>query len=110
VGENLGSFMQRFHGSVAKLVNDNLSSRVLPFWKTRSNRDYFDGCIRDENQLRRAYRYTIKQSVRAGIVRDWREYSNTHVDVSIEDVIKRARSLKVYLEEVPYPRYGKHGR
>lgn len=33
IGENLGPFMQRLHGSVAKLVNDQLTNRRLPFWR-----------------------------------------------------------------------------
>src|SRR5688572_8064628 len=35
VGENLGPMMQRVHGSVAKLVNDTLPERRLPFWRER---------------------------------------------------------------------------
>ena len=31
------------------------------------NRDYFDGCIRNEKQCRLAYKYTQRQSVRHGI-------------------------------------------
>src|SRR5688500_7464997 len=33
VGENLGPMMQRIHGSVAKLVNDTLPERRVPFWR-----------------------------------------------------------------------------
>src|SRR4051812_37282443 len=44
-GENLGPFMQHRHGSVAKLVNDLLPERHVPFWRTKGNKDYFDGCI-----------------------------------------------------------------
>jgi REP element-mobilizing transposase RayT len=57
VGENLGPMMQKLHGSVAKLTNDLLPERRLPFWRGAGNRDYFDGCIRDVLQARRAYRY-----------------------------------------------------
>jgi REP element-mobilizing transposase RayT len=62
VGDNLGSLMQRLHGSVAKLVNDTLPVRHLPFWRRAGNQDYFDGCIRDVLQLRRAYHYTLMHS------------------------------------------------
>jgi REP element-mobilizing transposase RayT len=55
VGENLGPMMQRFHGSVAKLVNDVLPKRLKPFWCDSGKQGYFDGCIRDEKQARRAY-------------------------------------------------------
>src|SRR5438874_372687 len=70
VGANLGPMMQRIHGSVAKLVNDVLHERYLPFWLEAGRRDYFDGCIRDELQCRRAWRYTYRQSVRAGMCTD----------------------------------------
>ena len=51
--------LHRFHGAVAKLVNDTLSQRYLPFWRETGKRDYFDGCIRDELQCRRAYGYVL---------------------------------------------------
>jgi len=36
IGENLGPMMQRIHGSVAKLVNDLLPERRVPFWPPMS--------------------------------------------------------------------------
>ena len=107
VGENLGPLMQRLHGSVSKLVNDTLEKRHLPFWRSAGNKDYFDGCIRDETQARRAYRYTLKQAVRHGIVKDYRDYKHTHLNVELEPAIKRALELKVFLSNVPYERYRK---
>ncbi len=105
VGENLGPFMQHFHGSVAKLTNDLLTERLVPFWRTKGNKDYFDGCIRDVLQATRAYRYTKLQAVRAGIVADWRAYPDTRVGVEIEGAIRRAGEIKAFLEDVPYERY-----
>src|ERR1700722_4323803 len=32
-GKNLGQMMRKLHGSVAKLVNDALPQRHLPFWR-----------------------------------------------------------------------------
>ena len=78
-GKNLSPMMQRLHGSTAKLVNDLLPVRVLPFWRDAKGREYFDGCIRNERQARLSYRYTLTQAVRHGIVRDWRLYAHTHV-------------------------------
>ena len=69
-GEQLGPMMQKLHGSVAKLVNDILDDRRTPFWGNAKHSDYMDGCIRDEKQCRRAYQYTLTQSVRHGIVKD----------------------------------------
>ena len=47
-GRDLGEMMRKIHGSVAKLVNDLLPERRVPFWWDRRDADYFDGCIRDE--------------------------------------------------------------
>jgi hypothetical protein len=105
VGENLGPMVQRIHGSVAKLVNDLLPTRHLPFWRRAGNQDYFDGCIRDVLQARRAYRYTLVQAVRARLVRDWRDYPHTRVTVDVDRVIARAVELNAFLESVPYARY-----
>jgi hypothetical protein len=104
-GENLGPFVQRLHGSVAKLVNDTLPERHLPFWRRAGNQDCFDGCIRDVLQADRAYRYTLNQAVRARLVRDWREYPHTHVRVEKARAIARACELNAFMEEVPYARY-----
>ena len=105
VGENLGPMMQRIHGSVAKLVNDLLPERLTPFWWDTGRQGYFDGCIRDVLQARRAYRYTLLQAVRANLVRDWRDYPHTRVNVELEPAIARAAELGAYMEDVPYARY-----
>jgi len=105
LGENLGPIMQRIHGSVARLVNDLLPERRLPFWRGNGRRDYFDGCIRDQAQCCRAYRYTVRQSVRAGLCRDWREYPRTHVAIDLEKGVKRALQLNAFMEGVAYKRY-----
>jgi hypothetical protein len=105
VGEQLGPMMQRIHGSVAKLVNDLLPERRLPFWRGSGRRDYFDGCIRDETQCRRAYRYTLRQSIRAGLCRDWRDYPHTHVAINVDVGVKRALQINAFMEGVSYKRY-----
>jgi hypothetical protein len=68
VGEELGEMMRKVHGSVAWLAMKETALRHVPFWTTKVNKDYFDGCIRDVLQAERAYRYTLMQSVRAGLV------------------------------------------
>lgn len=110
LGENLGPMMQRIHGSVAKLVNDTLEVRLVPFWRHRNNQDYFDGCIRDVLQATRAYRYTLLQAVRAGLVQDWRDYPDTRVSVQMEPAIRRAVELNAFLEKIPYARYERRKR
>ena len=109
VGENLGPMMQRIHGSVAKLVNDLLSVRRPSFWRVNLRNDYFDGCIRDELQCRRAYRYTLTQSRRHGICPDYHRYPHTRVTIQLERGLRRALELRAFLEEVPYARYERPG-
>jgi len=106
-GQRLGEMMRKIHGSVAKLVNDLLGARRVPFWSGPGHQDYFDGCIRDEKQCRLAYRYTLTQSVRHGVCADWREYPHTHVNVEPERGVRRALELRAFLEGVPYKRYQK---
>jgi hypothetical protein len=101
IGDNLGPLMRRLHGAVAKLVNDLLPERRVPFWRSAGNQDYFDGCIRDEKQCRRAFRYTLTQSMRHGIVGDWRDYPHTRVPVDLDRGLKRALELGAFLESVP---------
>ena len=110
VGENLGPMMQRIHGSVAKLVNDLLPQRRVPFWRENGRNDYFDGCIRDELQCRRAYRYTLTQSVRHGICRDHRLYPHTRAPIDLDRGVRRALQLKAFLLDIPYPRYQRRVR
>ncbi|MEO6436953.1 MAG: hypothetical protein ABIP55_14500 [Tepidisphaeraceae bacterium] len=82
-----------------------LAERRVPFWGDDEHDDYFDGCLRDELQFRRAYQYTQLQAVRAGIVRDWRNYPHTRVNVEMERGLKRALELKAFAEDLPYQRY-----
>lgn len=102
--------MRGFHGSVAKLVNDQLPHRLLPFWVDSGHQNYFDGCIRDELQCRRAYRYVLTQCKRHGICSDPKAYAHTRLNVDLERAVKRATALKAFLTGVPYPRYAKANR
>ena len=106
-GEHLGPFMRRFHGSVAKLVNDLLPERLTPFWYDSGKQGYFDGCLRNELQGRRSYRYVLRQAVRHGIVTDHREYPHTRAYVELDRAIDRANELGVWLGDVPYKRYAR---
>lgn len=105
VGENLGPMMQRSHGSGAKLVNDLLPQRRESFWVDAGHQDYFDGCIRDELQCRRAYRYTLTQCSRHRICGDPAQYPHTRVGIDVDRAVKRALELQAFLEGVPYKRY-----
>lgn len=105
VGDNLGPLMQRLHGSIAKLANDILAERLSPFWYDTGKQGYFDGCIRDVTQAHRAYGYILRQAVRHGIVRDWKEYPHTRVNVELEPAVNRAIELGAFLPGVAYRRY-----
>lgn len=107
IGENLGEMMRLIHGSAAKRVNDLLPQRIRPFWYDSGKQGYFDGCLRDEVQGRRTYRYVLLQAVRNGIVRDWRDYPHTRVNVELEDAIGRAKAEHAFMEGVVYERYAK---
>jgi REP element-mobilizing transposase RayT len=105
IGTNLGPMMQKIHGSVAKLVNDQLPERRVPFFLNANQHDYFDGCLRDVLQADRTFRYVRNQSVRHGLVTDYRLYPHTRINIEYDRAIKRAVQLKAFLEEVPYARY-----
>jgi len=105
LGLNLKPMMQRLHGSVAKLVNDRLPQRRRAFFRDAKGREYFDGCIRDETQCRRAFRCTLTQSVRHSLTKDWRTYPHTRVNVDLERGIRRALEINAFVPGVPYPRY-----
>ncbi len=104
-GRELGQMMRKIHGSVAKLVNDTLPQRFVPFWAEAGHQDYFDGCIRDEIQCRRAFRYVLTQAVRHGICSDWRDYPHTRVTVDVDRGVNRSLELGAFLDGVPYKRY-----
>jgi hypothetical protein len=102
VGTELGPMMRKLHGSVAKLVNDTLDHRLVPFWHDRKHHDYFDGCIRDETQHRRAYRYTLTQHKRQ---REQNDHRRTRVGLSLEASVKFIADRRAWMEPVPYQRY-----
>jgi hypothetical protein len=104
-GRNLGELMRRLHGSIAKLVNDTLGARLVPFWRGKDAHDYFDGCLRNSIQGCRTYRYVLGQAGRHGLCADWRDYPHTRVDVEMERAIARAMELGAFLEGIPYKRY-----
>lgn len=104
-GNRLGEMMRRFHGSVAWMVCKSLGIAHKPFWRDDAHRDYFDGCLRDEIQLTRSYRYVQNQSQRAGIVRGNETYPNTRCYVSLDEALQRAKDRDALLKGVPYARY-----
>lgn len=114
-GIDLAPMLKGIHGSTAKLVNDLLQAgrinspcltdgRLVPFWGD-ARKTYFDGCIRDETQAHRAYRYVMLQSERHGICSDWRLYPHTRIGVELERALTRAAALNAFLRDVPYKRY-----
>ena len=110
LGSTLGKMMQRLHGSVAKLVNDLLPARQTPFWWDRHGQPYFDGCIRDETQCRRAYRYTQRQAVRHRLVQQGEPYPHTRIWVHLDAGLRRSHESRAFLESVPYKRYERRNK
>lgn len=123
-GSDLPKMMQRIHGSVAKLVNDQLratavrapwlaepasagGSKTGGFWGDQRGKEYFDGCLRDVKQGRLTYRYILTQCRRHGICEDYRDYPHTRINIECERAIRRAVQLDAFLTGVPYKRYQK---
>lgn len=104
-GNQLGEMMRKLHGSIAWMVMKKIDLRHVPFWREKGNRDYFDGCLRDALQAYRAFNYTRDQAVRAGIVRDHRDYRNTRIYLDRDRAIARAVELSAFMESIPYARY-----
>ena len=106
VGANLGPFMQKLHGSVAKLVNDILPVRIeSPFFGDAGHKSYFDGCLRGAKQGRLTFRYTYTQCIRHGVCDDPRDYPHTRVNVEMERAVQRAVELNAFMTGVRYKRY-----
>jgi hypothetical protein len=95
------------YGLVASATSLIYSPAWRPFWREAGHRDFFDGCIRDERQCRRAYKYTLTQSDRHGIAKDDRHYPHTHVSIDLKRGLKRALELQAFLEKESYKRYQK---
>jgi hypothetical protein len=108
VGVEIKEMFRKLHGSVAKLVNDLLEVRYVPFWGDGANRDYFDGCLRDETQLIRSYRYVLRQAVRHGVCRDYRGYPHTRAKLSLDESLAFARQHRALMYGVSYARYERH--
>ena len=105
----LKTMMQRLHGSIAKLVNDILESegfdRHPNFFRDQRGHEYFDGCLRDETQLRRTWRYLERQSERHGVCDDWRRYEHTRITMPLDKALARAHQLGAFMPDIPYKRY-----
>jgi hypothetical protein len=104
-GENLGKFIQRLHGSVAKLVNDLLAERHDRFWCDAGRQGYFDGCLRDRRQVERTFKYVFTQCRRHGICFEPKNYPHIRVNVEMERAMGRAEELGAFMTRVRYKRY-----
>ena len=69
----LTGIMQSLKRRTASLANDCLG-REGSFWQSES----YDHVIRDENEWRRIIWYVLNNPVKAGLVRDWREWPWTY--------------------------------
>jgi len=97
--------MRRLHGSTAKLVNDLLLERWANFWRDHRGKEFFGGCIRDERQASRTWRYVLTQCRRHGVCDDPDDYVHTRVYLDHELAINRAAQIGAFMQGVPYQRY-----
>jgi REP element-mobilizing transposase RayT len=109
-GNRLGEMMRKFHGSVAWMVCKALVITHKPFWRDDAHRDYFDGCLRDESQLRRTFKYIQNQAQRAGLIGSGQAYHNTRIYIPLDRCLELARERNALLTGVPYARYDEPGR
>jgi hypothetical protein len=89
-------------------VYDLLVERIPKVWCDSGRKGYFDGCLRNEIQGRRTFRYVLTQCRRHLVCEDPADYPHTVVNVGIDRAIKRALQLNAFMEGVPYKRYGEH--
>jgi len=124
-GNDLAPMMNLLHGGVSKLVNDILArnfkagvlqapclderGRLVPFFSDTKHKSYFDGCLRNELQGRRTYKYVLTQCRRHKICDDYHDYPHTRVNIDVDRAIKRALELNAFLGGVPYKRYQDRG-
>ena len=129
LGADLAPMMNGIQGATSKLVNDLLQSefyagrlappppppskykrpvqpgRFVPFWYDTANKNYFDGCLRDELQATRTYRYVLTQCRRHHVGDDPATYPHTHIHQPLESALAQATKLRAFMYDVPYPRY-----
>ena len=66
---SLAEVMRKIKGGSANVVN-RLVGRKGPLWE----KGYYDRFIRSVRHFRQAYGYILNNPVKAGVVRDWRDY------------------------------------
>lgn len=83
--KTLPEIMKSIKGASARKANLVLG-RSGGFWEKES----YDRYIRDDEHLFRAIRYTVRNPVKAGLVRDWKSWEGTYL---AEDLITRVGLL-----------------
>ena len=68
-GDSLAKIMQSFKGYTAREINKVLKKKG-PFWQPQ----YHDHAIRKDEDLIEVVLYTLQNSVRAGLVKDFRDF------------------------------------
>jgi putative transposase len=80
----LSAIMKSLKGYTAREAN-KLLRRKGTFWQAES----YDREIRDEVEFWRVIRYILNNPVKAGLVRDWREYPFSWLSPSLLEVLNR---------------------
>jgi REP element-mobilizing transposase RayT len=66
---SLADMMRRFKGYTANKIN-KLENKKGPFWQSQ----YHDHALRQDEDLNRVVLYTLRNPVRAGLVKDFQDY------------------------------------
>jgi putative transposase len=77
----LSAIMQSLKGYTARSVN-RLLNRSGAFWAKES----YDHVVRNAEELNRVVRYTLANPVKAGLVRDWREWEWSYLSKVLQTV------------------------
>jgi putative transposase len=77
--KSLSKIMQSLKGFTASKANDILQ-RSGPFWQDES----YDHIIRSEGELERVVKYVVYNPVKAGLVKEWREWMWTYTIFDVD--------------------------
>jgi|AntRauTorckE5430_2_1112549.scaffolds.fasta_scaffold00411_2 REP element-mobilizing transposase RayT len=78
--QELYKIMKRIKGASAYYCNKALN-KTGTFWQ----KDSFDHFVRDEKEWHNIVQYILNNPVKAGLVKDWKNWKNTHVPSNLFD-------------------------
>lgn len=81
-GSTLSQIMQGIKGSTARSAN-NILDRSGSFWETES----YDHVVRSEAEFYRVVGYTLNNPVKAGLVKNWRDWPGNYLASRLQDML-----------------------